>query len=284
LKIQLLEKIKTIKNLNMLPAVVSKLLQITSNPKSSVQDVAKIVKNDFTLSANILKIVNSPFYGFPRKIVTVNDALVILGYTDIRNIALSLTVFDKLGYTKLININEFWRHSLGVAITSKMLAEIIKYPKPDEAFICGQLHDIGKLILSEYFPEMFKKIIDLANNEKLFIIEAEEKILDGINHAQIGSWICEKWKLPPLITRTVAMHHSPMIAGKFDELSTIVNAADFIIKDSEIGFSGDCKLPEVDADVFEFLNISDEKIDLIYNDVKLKINQAEVFLNMIKNT
>jgi len=278
-KIQVLEKIKSIKNLNMLPVVVSKLLEVTSNPKSSVSDVSKVVSSDPTLTANILKIVNSPFYGFPRTITTINQALVILGFTDIRNIALSLTVFDKLK-SSLLDVSEFWKHSLGVGIASKVIAEKLKYAKPEEAFICGLLHDIGKLILSEYFSDRFKLILKVVEMKPVYISQAEEAILEGINHAQIGSWVTEKWKLPPVITKTVALHHSPVIAGTVDELAGIVNHANNLCRLKKIGFSGDSLGPDFNEEVTEFLGLDEKAMEEIAVEIDKKIASAQIILNM----
>ncbi|MFA7578239.1 MAG: HDOD domain-containing protein, partial [Candidatus Muiribacteriota bacterium] len=277
MKILLLEKIKNIKNLNMLPLVVTKLLEVTSNPKSSVKDVSKVVESDFTLSANILKIVNSPFYGFPRKITTINEALVILGFADIRNIALSLTVFDKLSSTGQLDINQFWKHSLGVGVGAKILAEKIKYAKPEEAFICGLIHDIGKIILSEYFQDKFAQIMAVINSNDVYSWEAEESVLDGINHAQIGGWVTEKWKIPQLVTRTVALHHSPMIAGKIDDLAACVNVSDHICKLKGIGYKGDKKQPAIEPHIIEFFGLSGAVVEDIVNKMDKKIAQAEIF-------
>ncbi|MGM0608706.1 MAG: HDOD domain-containing protein [Candidatus Muiribacteriota bacterium] len=282
MKILLLEKIKSIKNLNMLPVVVSKLLEVTSNPKSSVDDVSKIVSSDFTLSANVLKIVNSPFYGFPRKITTISEALVILGFTDIRNIALSLTIFDKLGSKGKMDVNKFWEHSLGVGIGAKILAQKIKYVKPEEAFICGLIHDIGKIILSEYFPDKFEKISEIIKTKEVNAWEAEETVLDGINHAKIGGWVIEKWQIPQIITRTVAWHHSPVIAGKVDELSACVNMADTICKIKNVGYKGDRVKPEIIPEVKKYFKTDEKLVEEVYESILKKIKHAQIFVNLAK--
>jgi len=224
----LLEKIKKtikeIRSLPTLPTVALQVMDLLSNPKTSVQDLSKIISLDQSLSTTTLKLVNSAYYGFPRQISTINHALVILGFNEIRNITFAISVlraFPETFTSGVFNRKKFWQHSIGCGLAAKIIAETLRYRASGEAFIAGLIHDVGKIILEQYLHPSFLEVIKIVRSEKLSMFEAERKVLK-ITHAEIGAWLAREWNLPPRIEEAIKFHHTPEQARSNLELTAIV--------------------------------------------------------------
>jgi putative nucleotidyltransferase with HDIG domain len=149
------------------------------------------------------------FYGFPHKISNVKNAVVLLGYNTVRNAIVSVSVINTLPKTLLFQdfeMIEFWKHSLAVAVTSKNIAQIAGLDSPDSCFVGGLLHDVGKVIMAQYFTDEFVKAWTLMQNEYLPFYDAEQQEFP-VNHAQIGAYLAERWKLPKGLTDVIRWHH-----------------------------------------------------------------------------
>ena len=206
---KILKKLESLRDLPTIPIVISEVLELIDNPKISAYQLAQIIEKDQALTARVLRIANSPYYGFSRKISTIDLAIVIMGFNTLKEIVLSLVIrrfFSKVT-NKIFNIKSFWHYGLFCASSSRLLAKKLGYKIVGEAFVAGLMHDIGILIIAEYFSEEFKKIKYLVENNGIDIIDAEFKIL-GNTHTQIGSWIAEKWNLPEQIINAINNHHT----------------------------------------------------------------------------
>ncbi|MDA0749049.1 MAG: HDOD domain-containing protein [bacterium] len=194
-----------------LPTIITQLIGLLGNPKSSARQVAQLISTDQALTAKILKVANSAFYGFPREIATVQLAIVVLGFEQVKNLSLSVAVlkrFSKGTEHRLFDRQRFWDHAIACGVAGRLLARKFQPKMEGEAFVAGVLHDIGKLILIEYFAEEFSQALELAEAEEMSIAEAEEQVL-GVTHADVGGWLAEKWNLPPALVQALAFHHHP---------------------------------------------------------------------------
>jgi HD-like signal output (HDOD) protein len=195
------------KELSSLPQVLTEVVRVSSDPKSSANDLAAVILKDPSLTARLLRAVNSPHYGPIAKITTVNQAVVILGLRTVTAIALSSSIYDKLNKVESsIDRKRFWRHSLEVAIASKMISEATGYQPAEEAFVAGLLHDIGILVLEASFPVEFKriwKLVEMGENQ----LSQEERAW-GTNHARIGQFLLDQWGVPKIIGQAVGSHHA----------------------------------------------------------------------------
>lgn len=206
--IEIIDKIKSEhRELLSLPQTLVEVLRITRDEKSSAEQLARVLMYDPALTAKILRVVNSPFYGVPREVTTLTKAVVMLGLRQVTALALSASIYNltQKWDTKIDRIR-FWRHSLEVAIASRMIAETIGYPHAEEAFVAGLLHDIGLLILEKSFPEDFAGIYQKAQKGES-TLEIEEEIW-GTNHARVGQFLLEQWNLPQAICDAVGHHHN----------------------------------------------------------------------------
>jgi putative nucleotidyltransferase with HDIG domain len=227
------ERIKNIAskvgNLPILPTVVAKMLELADNPETQTETLAKLISNDQSLTARILKTANSAHYGFSREISTVDTAIVVIGYKAVKEIGLSLSVVDSLKNIGLLNrfdIQKYWEHSVGVATAAKEIAK--KYISADagELYVAGLLHDIGKMILIQYAPQNFYEVLDYMEEQNTEYFEAEEQIL-WIDHGEIGYMIAERWNLPQKIGTIIRHHHRPQDAPEnFTAQAAIINVAD----------------------------------------------------------
>ncbi len=213
-----------------LPHVVIKALKALNDPKSSSSDVAKIISQDEGLTAKILKLANSAYYGFPRSIGTLSEAITILGYKTIKSIIYAAAAHGHLsgelkGYA--LDRGELWKHSLGVAVVSREVAKMVKYKDAEQAFVAGLLHDIGKIVLNQFVRFGFTLIMKKVEVEKVPFHEAEKDIL-GFDHTDIGGKIAEKWNLPKELVDSISHHHSPEKAEVDLRLTSIVHVSDAI--------------------------------------------------------
>ena len=194
-----------------LPTVVSKMIELVDNPKTSARSLTNLISTDQALTAKILKLANSAYYGFPREIATVNLAVVVLGFNTVKDMGLSLSVMDAFKSANedgIFEMSDFWEHSIGCAVGAKMLARSLGYRVSSEAFVAGLLHDMGKVVISQYLREDFKKIINKVYKERCDLRIAEIEVL-GVTHAKVGAWLAKKWNMPKCIVHSIEFHHKP---------------------------------------------------------------------------
>lgn len=218
--------LKTIKELPPLPLVVQKLLQVMEDPNSSADDISQVLNSDQAMASKVLKLVNSSFYGLSGKVTTVPRAIVILGLSSIRNLALGLgvaKVMSRAGNGDLQS--RFWEHSIAAAAACEMVARHTQKIIPEEGFVAGLLHDIGHLILLMAAPDEFTEVM-AAGPENM--VERERKAI-GMAHTRAGQKLLKEWKLPPMLCDAVRFHHTPKVfTGKEDPLISLVALGDLL--------------------------------------------------------
>lgn len=270
-----------------LPTIVTQLIALVGNPKSSARDVAQLISTDQALTAKILKVANSAFYGFARKIATVQLAIVVLGFEAVKNLSLSVAVLKRFSAGQdhtLFDRQRFWEHTIGCAVAGRMLARRLRPRMEGEAFVGGILHDIGKLILIEYFPNEFTEALELAHAEGLHIVEAEEKVL-GVTHADVGGWLAEKWNLPEPLVETITCHHRPYERERPEALVLVVHMANALVRHCGVGCSGDqqgAKLHPQVANVFKRgEDIADaDLLDRLSIGLEAELEKAQIFKDL----
>ncbi len=202
------------KELSSLPQTLVEVLRVVGDDNSSAHDLAAVIKRDPALTAKVIRVVNSPYYG-GRDITSVPQAVMTLGIRAVSSLALASSIYDMTGEWELtIDRHRFWRHSLQVALATRDVAEAIKYPYPEEAFVCGLLHDLGILVLEKSFPKKFQRIWSKVENGDS-LPDLEEDIW-GTNHARIGQFLLEQWGIPDIICQAVGLHHSGVLTQNRD--------------------------------------------------------------------
>lgn len=215
-----------IDNLPELPQVATKVLQLLNDAGSSSHDLARIIASDQALTAKILRLANSAYYGVSRRITTVNDAVTILGFSALKSLILIATAYGAVSQSLMgygLKAGELWQHSLLTAELSRCLAEKTLFAQPDEAFTAGLLHDIGKVALNQLaLPEIYRAV-KLSENQSIPLHEAELAIL-GFHHGTVGGHLGDKWNLPGVLCEAIAQHHTPSLTAPHQLSATVALA------------------------------------------------------------
>lgn len=219
-----------IPTLPTLPQVALKVNELIHEPNVSVRILSDIIMKDQAIVTNILKLVNSSFYGFPSKIDSVSRAILVLGFETLRNAILSVSAtqtLSKVNGHEDFSITDFWRHSIAVAVTCRRLSIRIPLEVPETCFVAGLLHDMGKVIIASFFNEEFQQVITLCRSG-IHYLEAERSVLP-LSHARIGGYLAEKWRLPENLRNAIIYHHNPKEGVAGSNLAILVHAADIIV-------------------------------------------------------
>ncbi|MFA7227826.1 MAG: HDOD domain-containing protein [Melioribacteraceae bacterium] len=247
-------KLQNIGNLPSLPQVITEVSMMLDDERTNANDLCKVISRDQGIVAKLLAVANSPLYGLPRRVSTIEFAVIIIGFEHIKNIlvALSLVEAFKTRNTSDWNQNNYWTHSLLTATAAKRIADDLRYPKSGEVFTAGLLHDLGLAVLQRFLNADFKKIIELKEKEQIPFLAAEETIL-GFTHQDIGEFLLEKWNFPPYINEAVLFHHNPSVAEKGHVLSSLIHLADYMTQKLAIGsFEWDNNF-ELDENIIDIL-------------------------------
>ena len=210
-----------------LPLVASRLLESIADPDAATsEEIGGLIALDPALTARTLKLANSDFYGFPRKVGTVDLAVVVLGTDTIRDLVLGASVFQTLD-PSLRSLTGLWTHSLACGVAARAMADRCGYRLEAEAFAAGMLHDIGKVALRQTHPDRFEAAAALVRAQGIPMVEAERGVL-GSDHAEVGGWLAERWGLPGDLVEAIACHHRPEQARLNPELVSLVHIADWL--------------------------------------------------------
>lgn len=250
--------IKTVYGISKLPTlsiVTSRVMQLLSNPNTSIQKLTDLISQDQALATAVLKVVNSSYYGFPRQIATIKHALVILGFNEIRNIVVTVSIlrnFWNIQNPTQFDHLEFWKHSLGCAMAAGMLAKFFRYRVSGKVFIGGLIHDIGKIVLDQYIHDLFEEVMEWVVSQDISFYQAEREVL-GITHAEIGGLLAKSWNLPVDIEEAIEFHHTPRKATVNPQFCSIIHLSDVLVRMKSIGSAGDEKVPPINSSIWELL-------------------------------
>lgn len=223
-------KLNDVEALPVLPGIALKLFNILSDPDSMITALAKVIETDPSLTLKLLKIVNSAFYGFARKIGTVKEAVVILGTDEIKNLAFGLSAaktFQNVHFEGMANPNSLWHHSIGTAIIAEHLGQRVSECKDVSVFTAGLIHDTGKIFLMEHFPKLYNEVYNTSIKHKIPVFEIEEEKFE-LNHALIGKFVATRWNLPESLSQAIACHHQPIASSETAFLSAIIGLSDYL--------------------------------------------------------
>ncbi len=259
------------KTLPTLPGVINKLNSLSNDDKSSVQEMARIVSADQVLSARILRLANSPSYGFYR-VSTISNAMILLGVNVVKSLALSSSIFEIMEKNSV----GLWEHSLGTATAAGIIARKLALPEVEEITTAGLLHDIGKVIIglkcAEQLPEIRRKI----KLDQLYISEAEKAVLDT-DHAEVGGWLSKSWFLPDKLSEPIAYHHNVGASDDHRIKTSVVHLADILIKASGFGDSGDLYVPAVQQVAWDALKLNELLMAEIVAELEDKLVEVKNF-------
>jgi putative nucleotidyltransferase with HDIG domain len=278
---ELKRRLSNIRDLPTLPMVATNVIKLIQNPESTAFDLAEAISQDQSLATKILKTANSAYYGFPRKITTINYAIVVLGLNNIKNIVLSSSIMDqfpKSEENQLFDRKDFWKHSLLCGIIAKMISEHMGIKNSEEMFICGLLHDFGKLIMDNFLHDEFVLALELARDNDITLLQAENEIFT-FNHSAIGALLLKKWGLPSTLITSVEFHHYPNESVSAFRIASIVHMADYLCRRVGIGNSGDNILPKLNKKSFKLIDVTTEQLKSMQGKIAKEFEAATGFLS-----
>lgn len=238
-----------------LPAIYQELFQRMHDPDILLPALAEIIAQDQALSAKILHLVNSAFYGYGKQVQTISRAVVILGFRTVRSAALTISVLD---YFKDVETGSradlvaFWRHGIATASICKVLAPVLTPCPVEEAFVAGLLHDVGKLIEKRYFAPDYQEVCNAAREQHLSWFECERALFQT-HHAGIGKAVFRQWNFPTSLTDGIRHHHTPGLAARSPQLAALVHLADFLTYQIDYGAPGAWPPKECDPQAVKVL-------------------------------
>lgn len=257
--------VEAVNDMPALPHVVIKVMELTEDPNSTAQDINAVLNHDQGMTAKVLRMANSAFYGFPRRIATVTDATLFLGFKTVRSIVIAASVSDMLNKEMkgfALAPGELWRHSQCVAIACRYIAKMNRFASVDLAYTAGLLHDIGKVILNDSVKESYHEVVEMALTQNVPFMTAENDVL-GFNHAVIGSKIAEKWNLPPDLVEAIACHHEPEQARVNKNITAIVHVADALCMAMGIGIGIDGMMYPFSEQALQILGLNEADLEAI---------------------
>lgn len=250
--------LSSVYNVPSIPQVVMEVNNIIDDPKTSASILGRMISTDQGLVTKILTVANSPLHGIPRRVATIDFAIVVLGFNQVKNIVLALSMMESLkiiGDTKF-DQKKYWLHSILTAAAAKKIADDLGYQASGEVFTAGLLHDLGIPIIYKFFNNEYKQIISSVSKEKISFLEAEEKYL-GLTHQEVGKYLIDRWNLPIAIADVINFHHKPSEAENNRELTALVHLADFMTTRLMIGdFNWDSS-SVLDPEIIEILRLGD---------------------------
>ena len=257
-----------------LPAVALKFSEAIRDPLTSNNDLEKIVSEDSALASKVLMISNSALFNFPSKIDTISKAITIIGHKQLSEIILSCSVvamFKDIPQD-VINMDDFWRHSIAVATTARILAAARREQNIEKFFTAGLLHDIGKLIIFVEAPKYATEVLSRCNDNNELMHKVEKEIL-GFDHAKLGAMLLKKWKLPDDIVSPVYYHHMPSVASTDIVGPSIIHIADIITHAIELGSSGERFVPALNEKAWHALGLDVDILGAVIE--QLNVQHAE---------
>jgi len=243
-------------NLPSLPAIYVQIYEVTQNPTSSANDIAHAISKDTSLSASLLRLVNSTFFGFPSKIDTLSRAVTILGTKQLSTLALGITILKvfKNIPPEFVDMRSFWEHSMACGIGARILASYKNIQNTERLFVAGLLHDIGRLLLYCSIPLHARNTLLRAKSTQSLLYLSEDAVM-GFDHTEIGRLLLKEWKLPLSLENMVKHHHAPQESEALLE-PAIIHMADIMANALEIGSSGERFVPPLDPYAWQSLGLS----------------------------
>ncbi|MCK5149065.1 HDOD domain-containing protein [bacterium] len=239
-----------------LPSIFVEIRELIGNPRHSMADIAALIDKDAGLTIRLLRLANSAYYGLRNEVDTVKRALVCIGTRELQNMVFCTSVVKMFHGIpeELINMTLFWKHSVGCGLMAKSLATYIPSINPDQMFIAGLLHDVGRLLIWKQLPKKSSQILLHAQSQAMILQHAEQQYL-GYDHCDVAARLLQMWNIPEIISESVTYHHQPQESKKYFKETSIIHLADIIVHALELGQSGERFVPPLNPESWEALGL-----------------------------
>lgn len=266
---------------------VAKVFEICSSPNAAASDLYRVISYDPVLTGHLIQLINSAYYGLPNRVTSLARAIIMLGINTVKNMALSTSVLASFkGRLKVpaLAVDDFWEHSLGVAVIAKAIAKLqqVRMDEQEEFFVAGLMHDLGKIALIDCYPELYQQALNAAKVSRSSLLKSETDAI-GIDHCQVGYLIGVKWKLVDRIQAAILSHHEAVVdLHKADlRMWCITGLANQLAKVFSIGSSGDADVDSTLAgSLAEHLGCDFNALARMKSDIEVEIEKARIFLHV----
>lgn len=256
------------------PMVATRILQLANSSNANLTDLQDLIMADQALAARVIRMANSAFYGLSRTIDTISDAILVMGFATIKNLALAVSTKDVYKNFGLLE-QKMWEHSIGVSVAAGMLAREVRFFKPEEAVMAGLLHDMGKAVMNNSQPEKFLILTQRVYEERVTYASIEQEMF-GFSHALVGGIFAEKWEFPEFLCDVISQHHTCEVFDALDRedpnkrlLCQVVSLADAMCVRLGIGYRGPMEDMALDDDKWKkSLGISEQRFGEIVEEFK----------------
>lgn len=258
-----------------LPLFYERLNETINHPRSSIDDISKIITEDQGLTARLLRLANSPMFGCYAKVESITKAVTIIGTQQLRDLALAASV---MGVFKgipedLLNMTSFWRHCIACGIIARSLAVYRRESNVERLFVAGMLHDVGQVVLATARPELSRELLETQRDTGMLYLYLERERL-GFDHAELGGALLRKWKIPASIGEPVACHHNPGSAEQFRLETALIHLADIICQSMELGHGAEAWVPPLDESAWDRLGLSPQMLGTVLKQSESQINET----------
>lgn len=278
--------IREISHIATLPEITVKVVELVENPKSTAQDLHKVISMDPALCSRILKVVNSSFYGLPGQIGSINRAIVMLGLNAVKNIAIAASLaklFRGGDLTPTFSARELWTHCNTTAAAGRIIANSLKMGLSDEAFLAGLIHDIGIMVEMQYDRNKLIEVLRKVGADEKGVptgdfVEAENAVF-GASHEEFGAALCEKWKFPKSFSFVSGFHHKPMqLPAETRTLTALIHIADRFAADMGAGFRQDLVSTAIAPEILDTLKITGDRLEELRKQVAEQAKDVSALL------
>lgn len=273
-----IEQLEQIESLPTLPVIAQKIQQLITSDRSNMAQIASFISKDQAISSRVIRLVNSAFYGLRNRVASIQQAIVLLGLNTITNIVMGISVvnaFSENSTGSLFDREMFWFHAFGTAMGAKMIARKLGRDEPEDYFLAGLLHDIGILVLDQFFHDEFVEVLKNMINEKINLLDSEQRLF-GTTHQETGAFLATKWKLPLILTHSIRYHHDPFTVpdettDRMRDISQIVYISDVTASNQGIHFGLPSGQKKINDTIFSKIKINEKDIDTIFTTVDTEV-------------
>lgn len=263
-----------------LPEVTMRIIEVVQDPRSTAHDLHKIVRNDPALSARVLRVVNSAFYGLPAQIGSIDRAIMLLGLNAVKNISIAASL-TKMFQTQTtcddFTGKDLWTHSVAVGAANKLIASAIGLSLHDEAFLGGLIHDIGQVAMLQCQGDQIPGIVELVKTG-IPVCRAEQQVI-GTDHQAIGILLTTKWKFPRSFQYVTGYHHNPVdLAPENRLLASVTHVSDVICRQKNLGFNSGCENLRIAPEILEEIKLSSEKLEEISDNIEEELEVVRTLI------
>jgi len=276
---------QSLENLPPMPAVITRVMELTNDPTCSAQELQKVIGMDEVLASKVLRLVNSARYGFPRRITTLSHAVILLGFETIRNLAIGVATVRLVlrhGARCPVNRQRFWEHSLETGLAASVLAKHLRKDLilREEMFLTGLLHDLGILFLSQTFPAEYRAVVECCDSLEE-VVTTEQEML-GVTHCEVGARMAEVWNLPPVFAEGMLQHHNPVSDSPFFQQVSAVYLGDRISCSIGAGEQGE-RLPDIPESIQKHFQLDESAWNWCRREVEMQMDAARDFLHILQS-